>query len=125
MICFEVSTNGQKKVKAGVGDLGSIHVIASWVVRDIEALRKMWPDSDDFVKEEMRLDVGGLDTPTGEFLNWFNEELNIGDEIHIRVLDDQNPDPPTHRKANTCMKPPEDQRRKMYEDLKKEFEPEA
>jgi len=122
MICFEVSINGVTKTMAGIGDMGVLSAIVNWVVRDPGSWKA---DPEEFTESELDFRMGGLDTRTDEFVEWAREDLKVGDEVLIRVVEDQSPDHPKLRRTNTCTKPPVEQRRKMYEDLKREFEPEA
>ena len=76
MKCFEVTVNGVKVCTAGVGDSGVLTSILSLVKRN---------DS-----ETLDLRVGGLAHRTAdvtEHLEWFRQDLDVGDEITIKIVE--------------------------------------
>src|SRR5262245_1448999 len=99
MIAFEVTANGEKVCTAGVGNLGVLTAILSWVGR--EAPLKSAYSEQEWPAEELKLEVGGL---TGkardgrENLKWMSGDLRPGDVITIRVVETETADEPRVRK---------------------------
>lgn len=80
MIAFEVSLNGKKACVAGVGEQGVVSASVCWVRR---AAKRPASLSD----EELFLDVGGLVSPTEEYVRWLDHRVIVeGDEVLIRVV---------------------------------------
>jgi len=86
MIAFELYVNGKKVATAGV-EQGVMSVIANWV----------WlkQDVDDYWRSSVSL--AGLDNETSEHLKWFRQDLVVGDEIRIRLVDSKQIDLPAER----------------------------
>jgi hypothetical protein len=83
MICFEVYINGQKVCLAGVGDDGVLSVMASFIASS----------------ESQRTDfrVGGLikvDAEIQQQVEWIDREVNVGDDITIKIVESENYDTP-------------------------------
>lgn len=78
MIAFEVSVNGKRHCVAGIGDNCVLNAIVGWGGKP----------------PENRLDVGGLNSDTRHHLRWKTVMLSVGDEVTVRVVDVENPDPP-------------------------------
>jgi hypothetical protein len=122
MIAFEISIDGQKACTAGIGDLGVVSVIASWVRRVSRD-----PTSGDVVSdqfdEELTLDIGGLaHDPDGADVNatWLDRSLQVGQCITVTVVDTAHIDPPaTRRRKDPAWA--EQRKREYYERLKREY----
>jgi hypothetical protein len=54
---------------------------------------------------------------------WANEELTIGDEVIVKIVDADTADEPAEKKVNTS-ESIEQEQRKYYLAMKKKFEPE-
>src|SRR5262245_41821304 len=101
MLCFEVYRNGEKLCTAGVGDFGVLTAILTWVSHHPAKLAK-WaaegvPETEPTTLE---LTVGGLgrdDSDTTEHLKWVESNLEVGDEIRMRVVEVLSSDPPLRR----------------------------
>ena len=94
MTAFEVFLNGKRACVAGVPGFGVLSLIMSSVRRRPEPGRRSR------VKQELRLDVGGLesrDPGPGEHLRWIARRLRAGDRVSIRVLRTDTVDPPVTR----------------------------
>jgi hypothetical protein len=77
MKAFVVHLNGQPFVTAGVGHDGVLTTNIVWVggapPRPAEG--------------RLHLQVGGLDSRTGEHLRWSVPEIRVGDEITIKIIE--------------------------------------
>lgn len=71
---FEVQVNGEQLCKAGIDT--DRHVVTCI----LDALRRL-NESD-----ELWLTVSGLNSVTGEYLEWVKKELKDGDTITIKVI---------------------------------------
>lgn len=104
MIGFEVILNGTRICTAGAGDDGTLSAIVSFVG----------------IRNELELEIGGLVDEA--HLNWaVPRELAVGDEITVRVVHTDLPDPPTRsRRDDRALV--EAGERKYYERLKQKYE---
>jgi hypothetical protein len=103
MIGFEVLLNGKKVCVAGAGD-GVLSAIVSSVPK----------------RQELELEVGGLADEA--HLKWpIPRSLAVGDEVIVRVVETQRPDPPasTQRDDRALVEASE---RRYYERLKQKYE---
>jgi hypothetical protein len=81
---LEVHLNGNKLCTAGVGKDGVLNTIV-----DVVGCAENY--------YEMGMRVGGLEN--GEFLIWARSELRVGDEIRIRIVEDEPFDSPIERRT--------------------------
>ena len=111
MIAFEVSINGKKSTTAGIGDYGVLSAILSWVRRRADG------------SEEMTFDLGGLlsDDQQTENLRWLSENLKVGDEVTIRIVDIAQVEPAIERHSRSAQADMEAERN-YYQQLKDKFE---
>lgn len=120
MICFDVFVNGKKVCRAGVGDTGVLTAILTWVGRSPEE-RPGAP------RQGLDLSVGGLsgDRSTGTTQSTWVERLDLtsGDEVLIRIVQDEAPDRPAQVEV-TSDQEIRDQERRYYERMKRQFEDE-
>lgn len=86
MLALEVDINGKRRCLAGIPDDGVISAILSWVGRGRP--ERGCP------KENARLHVGGLDSLQDEHMDWLNEDLAVGDDVRIRIVDVSKVDRP-------------------------------
>jgi len=104
MICFEVQVNGRRVCTAGVGDLGGLSAILTWVKRDPKQ-RPQGLSKKKWCEETLDLTVGGTDghgEDSTQFLDWLRHwSISVGDEITIKVLSQDNCDPPTGKRTWT------------------------
>jgi hypothetical protein len=71
MLAFNVSLNGKKLCLAGVGEVGVLSAITSWVAGDRG--------------EDLFLHVGGL--ANEEHIDWVKRKrLHVGDEIRVEIV---------------------------------------
>ncbi len=84
MLCFEIYLNGKRVCRAGGKDMWHFHTAVS------------------FLKEKNRPQfvVNGMNDPSGEpsklteFVHWVEESaLKIGDDLQVRVVDSEEPEP--------------------------------
>jgi hypothetical protein len=86
MKAFEVSLNGQRLCTAGAGDDGVLATGITWV-----------GGSPPRPASELTFRVGGIDSATGEYLDWPVPQVNVGDEITIRIVETESIDPANRR----------------------------
>lgn len=85
---LEVHLNGRKLCTAGIGLDAVLNTIVDVVGRKDERM------DDDYHK---MIRVGGLEND--EFLVWARNELRVGDEIRIRIVEGEPFDSPIERKT--------------------------
>ena len=103
MICFEVSVNGKKVCRAGIGGYGVLTSIVTWVKRHISNMPPNEDDQEGFLSEQIRLEIGGLETIPGEIgdhLAWSTPEVGVGDDVRIRIIESPEPDTPNDRRPS-------------------------
>lgn len=109
MICFEVFHNGEKLCTASVGDYGVLTTDVTLVSHHPEKLARWQKQGiQDLTPMELHLQVGGLvSDEKSEHLKWVNDDLSVGDEICIRIIESAEADPPEdryHRDPETELK---------------------
>jgi hypothetical protein len=123
MICFEVQVNGRTVCTAGVGNLGVLSAILSWVKRDPKKLPHGLSE-EEWCKETLDLTVGGTvghGEDGNQFLDWLRHRpISVGDEITIKVLNQDNCDPPANKRIETSVYVQQSERT-YYESLKKKY----
>jgi hypothetical protein len=111
MECFELSVNGQRQYAAGVrGGLLHGHMLCAYLIPPGEQSPKLFA----------HVSFGGTDRDTGDHLNWDMCHLKVGDEVLVRLVDQDAPDEPKRRPRDLAED--EARERKMYEKLKAKFE---
>lgn len=86
MKAFEVHVNGERVGLAGVGRNGDLWVILSWVGGSPPRSRKGFD-----------LQIGGLNSTSGESLEWEAPGVGVGDEISIKLHEASHIDPSCKR----------------------------
>jgi hypothetical protein len=86
MLAFEIHINGKRRCLAGIANDGVVSAILSWVGRS-RAERGL-------PKDDVSLQVGGLDSLRREQMDWLQQSLAAGDEVMIRVVDVRKVDAP-------------------------------
>jgi hypothetical protein len=86
MRAFRVYVNGKRLCVAGIGEHG---VLTTTVTQAVGHGR-----------DELFLNVGGLISPTGEFVDWVYQELKTGDEIRIKIVASKLADEPVRRRQD-------------------------
>jgi hypothetical protein len=99
---FQLSINNQDCGTAGIEDIGVLTVTIDWVKRDLakapeEARKHPKFTSQGWICDSTSIHLGGIDSKTDEHIEWFNGQLQAGDEIIIRVLPGGEFDPPKRR----------------------------
>ncbi len=79
VIAFQISINGEHVCTAGVGDLGVLSAILTWVRRSPEKSR-----NGKSFEEELTIEVGGLSE--GVSSRWLSRTLSVGDVIGVKVV---------------------------------------
>ena len=117
MTVFDVSVNGRRLCRAGVGADGVLDAIVSWAKLTgpaaATARRLHQP------LEETRLHVGGLRDDTHR--RWPGRDLQIGDRIAIEIVAAKSFDPPVHEQPRDP-RLVERQERRYYQRLKRKFD---
>jgi len=84
MLCFEVSLNGEQLCTTGAEDLRVMSTRLTWGRRQDEGKDV----------EFLRLESGGMNQAM-EHVRWSGrEDLAIGDEITLRIVESEEADPP-------------------------------
>lgn len=91
MIAFEVRLNGEKICVAGIGNHGVLSQTLSWCPREPKA------DSDEASQaRKPSFYIGGL--VNEEHIDWIRyQDVEIGDEFTIVIVEVESADEPTHR----------------------------
>lgn len=91
MICFQVEVNGQTVATAGVGGSGSLGAHLTW-------MKPNPADPNQKGKEQVSLGVSGFTQPPGESewvtCKWLDRPMKPGDVIVLRIVDQDQADPP-------------------------------
>ena len=85
MIALELYVN-DKKVATGAVEHGVMSAIVNWV-----RLRQ------DGGSWHSGVSIAGLDDTTSEHLKWFRQDLAVGDEVRIRLVETDQIDTPVER----------------------------
>jgi hypothetical protein len=86
MIAFEIYINGKKKCTAGIAGPCVLTAALSWVLRN-HAERRL-------KRKELHFGVGGLVSRSDQFLDWFQGNLQPGDEVTVRIVEAARVDKP-------------------------------
>ena len=100
MKCFEVTINGEKVCIAGVGDDGVLTSIVSFVKSNSASNES--GESQKNNSESLDLRVGGLtnrEFGETEHLEWLHQDLAVGDEIVIRIIETSACDEPKNKEV--------------------------
>jgi hypothetical protein len=84
MRAFDVSLNGKKLCRAGIGHDGVLSAIVDWVVKRGSG--------------DLFLEVGGLVSTVDEHVSWVNQKpLQVGDTIKVTIVEAELVDEPTQK----------------------------
>jgi len=122
MIGFEIRIDDQKVCTAGIGDLGALSVIATWVRRAPPNAPSDEEQIDRF-EEELTLDVAGLQRDVDGAnvnLTWLERSLRVGQRLTVTIVDAAHIDEPTSRRREDPAWA-EQRKREYYERLKREY----
>ena len=97
MLCFEVWSNDQKLVTAGLSKTGVLSFMLTWVGKEPDASAIAAASAG--MIPGLGCHVGGIDCapdPSGDkHVDWYEtEELRMGDELRVRLISSDTPDPP-------------------------------
>ena len=81
---FEVYLNSKRLCVAGIGDEGVLSTVVTHVVGK--------------GRNQVDLNVGGLISPTREFVEWRRQSLRTGDEIRVKIVEATSVDRPNVRR---------------------------
>ena len=92
MKCFEIRINGEKVCTAGVGDSGVLNSFVSFMTR-----KEQDETPNDSGAENLFITVSGianLEEDASNHLEWLHQDLNVGDEIVIKIIEASSCDEP-------------------------------
>ena len=120
MICFDVSLNGTRLCRAGIGERGVMTAITSFTRRD-ESTPDGSPNDG-----EIECSVGGLVTEDGTYSHrrWVEKKLVVGDELALAVVESDKPDAPDSIQREEA-EWREQREYEYYLRLKEKYEPNA
>ena len=101
MLAYQINVNGKPVATAGVQQ-GVVSAIASWGSAPTDT-----PDATS-ADWHAGFSLGGLDSLTSEHLWWFRCDVQVGDEISIKLIEVESVDKPTHREPRPEKKPSTD-----------------
>jgi hypothetical protein len=117
MIAFEIFVNGERRGTAGIGDLGVLSAILTWVRRAPQNSR-----NGKSFEEELTLSVGGYHENTSS--DWVNEKLSVADSVTVNVISTDKVDAPKRTRHEDPDRAEKSERR-YFEQLKKKYSSEA
>lgn len=91
---FQLLINGEVRATAAIGNSGVMNVIVRWIRYDLLRTDISWAGED-----YLGVSLGGLDSASREHLRWLDVDLQIGDEVTVRLLPPGASDPPQERRA--------------------------
>src|SRR5579864_1020784 len=120
MICYEVYINGKKICVAGVGEMGVLSGILSWVKRKRYEEDEGYDETITHI-EELYVSVSGLANLGEEstHLDWLAEDLKVGDEVTFRIVERESCDPPENSRTGMA-ELVEKARQEYHENLRQE-----
>ena len=86
MLAYQISVNGKHVTTAGV-DQGLVSAIANWASAPKE-IPGDW---------HAGFSLAALDSASSEYLKWFRCDVQVGDEIRIKLVETERVDEPTQR----------------------------
>jgi hypothetical protein len=95
---LQILVNGKVRGTAGMESIGVLSVILDWVRRDPKAASK--PSSisrKEWEGNRVHVSLGGLDSVAEKHVEWFGADLDVGDEVTVRVLPPGEFDSPARR----------------------------
>ncbi len=102
MKCFEVTINGKKVCTAGIEDDGVLTAILCFTRRKNSSERNAETQQLNY-SESLDLSVGGLANrgrEMKEHIEWFNQNLAVGDEIVIKIIEAPECDDPNIKEVS-------------------------
>jgi hypothetical protein len=94
LIAFDVWLDGKRLCRAGIAGPGVVTAIVDRVERpSVEVGGRAAPE------DPLNLHVGGLESTTGDHLDWAKRALTVGTEIRLTVVETNEVDPPQRRKS--------------------------
>jgi hypothetical protein len=97
MTAFEIRVNGKKVCTAGLSEPGVVSSIVSWV-------RGVPRGKGRRATERTHIHIGGLNSRTETHYTWLTRDLQIGDEVRIKVVAKAKADRPIARKSGAAIK---------------------
>jgi hypothetical protein len=95
MLCFDVSLNGKRVCRAGLGPEGVLTSIVTWVYHTGPS-----DDRSQLRAKQVDLHVGGL--VNDDHVAWTDMygDLTVGDNVLVSIVEADNPDEPSRREPN-------------------------
>ena len=84
---FVVSVNGRPLCTAGIGPHGVLTANVYWVGGGSQRM----------AEGHFGFHVGGLDSRSGEHVNWETPELKVGDKVTVEIIETEQADPEATR----------------------------
>ncbi len=104
MFCIELSRNGKRVATAGLPGNGVLSLTFTRVLSEHRG------------PEEFRtVRLGGLDTESDpeSFVEWFDDDVKLGDEFVVRFVERETADAPGTRRPNLCGLPQESREERL------------
>lgn len=104
MLCIELSRNGKRVATAGLPGKGVLSLIFNRVLSEHRG-----PEELRFVR------LGGLDTESDPeaHVDWFEDDVMVGDEFVVRFVEREAADAPGTRRPNVCGLPQESREERL------------
>ena len=120
MICFEVVLNSRRLCLAGIGEYGLLSQYLSW---DYIAPAERLPNRQDYHPHLTLIVNGRAGTGAAELSCWIEDDvaISVGDELTVRIVEAGAPDPPRRVSVSAQRQEAREARRRLFEELKKEF----
>jgi len=120
VVCFEVFLNERRLCLAGVGEHGLLSAFLSW---HSLAPAERAPYQEGQGPHLGLIVNGGGGSRAGESLHWVEDvAIGVGNEVKIRIIEAETPDEPRRMTVREQREAARDTRRRLYEELKREFE---
>lgn len=95
MVAFEILVNGKRLYTIGAGDFGVVSADVHW-----DRIQKKTGQ----VHERARVMGHALHVADNTHSLWPNEDLKVGDEVTIRIIETDDCDPPASRRTTDELK---------------------
>lgn len=90
---FQLLINDEMHATASIGNVGVLSAIVNWLRPDPLRTARFRT-----VEDTLSVHLGGLDSANREFLDWSRVDLQIGDQVTVRLLPAGESDPPVEKR---------------------------